>query len=301
MGRLIKAEFRKILTTKLWWAMMIPAFILALAWAWGVSALTTDIVDDVADEAILTQFNISIDQLSWSAIALTRSMNIATIFPMIFGALALASEINRKTITTSFLTAPNRGSLLSAKAVTYVVWGLIFGVLIAVGASLGTVIGSGSDYLPSGGDWLMIALSGILGCLLWTLLGLGVGALLGSPVGALVLLLIYSLIVGPIGDLVMTGLTDGSYLAGFLPNGAANGLTGSTASQVLFTQVQDLILNVGGGLVSQDDQEGFEEVVRAIAGAPGALTLWISGLIFLAWTAIFFALGILRNRTRDIT
>ncbi|HEY0453073.1 ABC transporter permease subunit [Actinophytocola sp.] len=301
MGRLIKAEFRKILTTKMWWAMMIPAFILALAWAWGVSALTTNIVDDVADEAILTQFNISIDDLSWSAIALTRSMNIATIFPMIFGALALASEISRKTITTSFLTAPNRGALLSAKAITYVAWGLIFGVLIAIGASLGTVIGSGSNYLPSGGAWFMIALSGILGCLLWTLLGLGVGALLGSPVGALVLLLIYSLIVGPIGDIVMTGLSNGSYLAGFLPNGSANGLTGSTASQVLFSQVQDLILNVGGGVVSQSDQEGFEEVVRAIAGAPGALTLWISGLIFLAWTAIFFFLGILRNRTRDIT
>jgi ABC-2 type transport system permease protein len=300
MGRLIKAEFRKILTTKLWWALMIPALLLALGWAWGVSALTTDIVDDVSSEEVLTQFNITIDQLSWSAIALTRSMNIATIFPMIFGALALASEINRKTITTSFLTAPNRAALLSAKAVTYVAWGLIYGVAIAIGASVGTLIGSGDNYLPSGGDWFMIVLSGVIGCLLWTLLGLGVGALLGSPVGALVLLLIYSLIVGPIGDLVMTGLTEGSYLAGFLPNGSANGLTGATASQVLFTQVEDLILNAGG-VVNDDQREGFEEVVRALAGAPGALALWISAGIFLAWTAFFFMLGIMRNRTRDIT
>jgi ABC-2 type transport system permease protein len=227
-------------------------------------------------------------------------MNIATIFPLIFGTLALASELSRRTITTSFLTAPNRGSLLSAKAITYVIWGLLYGVVIALGASIGTALGSKSEYLPDAGQWMMIALSGILGCLLWTLFGLGVGALMGSPVGALVVLLIYSLIVGPIGDLVMTGLTEGSYLAGFLPNGSANGLTGATASQVLSAQVIDLIQNAGG-VVDNEGREEFEQVVRFAAGAPGALSLWLSGLVFLVWTAIFFGLGIMRNRTRDIT
>lgn len=300
MGNLIKAEFRKILTTKMWWAMMVPALLLALGWAWGVSALITSIVSDISDVDLIEEFNISFDDLSWSVIALTRSMNIATIFPMIFGTLALASELSRRTITTSFLTAPNRGTLLSAKAVTYVIWGLLYGIVIALGASIGTALGSESAYLPDAGQWMMIALSGILGCLLWTLLGLGVGALLGSPVGALVILLIYSLIVGPIGDLVMTGLTEGSYLAGFLPNGSANGLTGATASQILSAQVIDLVTNAGG-TVDTDGREQFEQVVRGIAGAPGALTLWLSGLVFLVWTAIFFLLGIMRNRTRDIT
>lgn len=300
MGMLIKAEFRKILTTKMWWAMMVPAVLLALGWAWGVSALITSIVSDVSDVDLIEEFNISFDDLSWSVIALTRSMNIATIFPLIFGTLALASELSRRTITTSFLTAPNRGALLSAKAITYVVWGLLYGVVIGLGASIGTALGSDSNYLPDPGQWIMIVLSGILGCLLWTLFGLGVGALMGSPVGALVILLIYSLIVGPIGDLVMTGLTEGSYLAGFLPNGSANGLTGATASQVLAGQVIDLVQNAGG-TVDDEGREQFEQVVRGIAGAPGALTLWLSGLVFLVWTGVFFLLGIMRNRTRDIT
>lgn len=300
MGMLIKAEFRKILTTKMWWAMMVPAVLLALGWAWGVSALITSIVSDVSDVDLIEEFNISFDDLSWSVIALTRSMNIATIFPLIFGTLALASELSRRTITTSFLTAPNRGALLSAKAITYVVWGLLYGVVISLGASIGTALGSDSNYLPDPGQWIMIVLSGILGCLLWTLFGLGVGALMGSPVGALVILLIYSLIVGPIGDLVMTGLTEGSYLAGFLPNGSANGLTGATASQVLAGQVIDLVQNAGG-TVDDEGREQFEQVVRGIAGAPGALTLWLSGLVFLVWTGVFFMLGIMRNRTRDIT
>ncbi|GAB1508860.1 ABC transporter permease subunit [Actinophytocola sp. KF-1] len=300
MGNLIKAEFRKILTTKMWWAMMVPAVLLALGWAWGVSALITSIVDDLSNEAVFREFNITIDDLSWSVIAMTRAMNIATIFPMIFGTLALASELSRRTITTSFLTAPTRASLLSAKAITYVVWGVLYGVVIAVGASLGTLLGSNSDYLPDAGQWMMMALAGILGCLLWTLFGLGVGALLGSPVGALVILLIYSLIVGPVGDLVMTGLTEGSYLAGFLPNGSANGLTSATASQVLVGQLNDLVQSLGGTL-DADDGLDFELGVRAIAGAPGALSLWLSGLVFLVWTSVFFFLGIMRNKTRDIT
>ena len=105
---------------------------------------------------------------------------------------------------------------------------------------------------------------------------MGVGALLGSPVGALVLLLIYALLVGPIGDLIMTGLTEGSYLAGFLPNGSANGLTGATASQVLFGQVAGPGPRRGRRDRRRAAVDGFEQVVAARRGAPGAFALWIS-------------------------
>jgi ABC-2 type transport system permease protein len=298
MGRLIKAEFRKILTTRLWWALLIPAVLLAAGWAWGASALITDIIDDASDDSVIEELGISIDQLSWSSIALTRSMNIATIFPMIFGALAIASEINRKTITTSFLTAPTRSSVLGAKAITYVLWGLIYGAIVAGAASLGVLIGSNSKYVPEAGDWILILMSGVIACMLWTLLGMGVGALLGSPVGALVILLIYALIVGPIGELILTGITEGSHIAGFLPNGSANGLTGSTATALLFDQAQQL---AGGQLISESTKDDFEQLFRALTGAPGAFALWVSGLIFLAWTMVFFVTGLLRNQRRDIT
>ena len=298
MGRLIKAEFRKILTTRLWWALLIPAVLLALGWAWGASAFLTSVINDAADSDVVRELDIPIDQLAWSSIALTRSMNIATIFPMVFGALALASEISRKTITTSFLTAPNRASLLGAKAVTYVLWGVIYGVVVATAASIGAAIGSDAKYLPAAGDWILILLSGILACLLWTLLGMGVGALLGSPVGTLVLLLIYALLVGPFGELVLTGVTNGSHIAGFLPNGSANGLTGSTATALLFDQAQHL---AGGRFIPPDAKDDFEQAFRAFTGAPGAFALWISGLIFLGWTMLFFLTGLLRNQRRDIT
>ncbi|SDD60678.1 ABC transporter permease subunit [Actinokineospora iranica] len=301
MGRLINAEFRKILTTKLWWGLMIPAVVLAVLWAWGWSAVTGELINDVTNEPELRNFDVPVDEMSWSVIALARSINIASIFPMIFGALGLASELSRKTITTTFLTAPSRASVLGAKAITYVLWGAIFGLVISAAASLGTLIGSDTNLLPEGEQWFLIVLAGMIMCILWTLVGLGVGALIGSPVGALVILLIYALVVGPFGEVVLFGTTEGSNLPGFLPNGSANGLTGSTAAALLFEQIQTLVFNRGGAAIPASRQETIEEIIRFSAGAPGAFSLWISGLIFLGWTALFFMTGIIRNQRRDIT
>jgi len=295
MGRLIKAEFLKIFTTKLWWALLIPAVALALGWAWLAAIAFTDIANDIEDALDLV--NVNDAQLSLTSLALTRAMNFATLFPMVFGALALASEINRKTITTSFLTAATRSSVLGAKAIVYTVWGLIYGVVVAVAASIGVLIGTGDGALPDAGDWILILLVGIVACMLWTLLGMGVGALLGSPVAALVILLLYAALVGPVAELIITLSTEGSNIAGVMPNGSANGLTGSTAAELLFNQIQDLF----GGNPTESQREDFDTIARAAAGAPGAFSMWISGLIFAAWTGLFFVLGIFRNKTRDIT
>ncbi|GAB3458780.1 ABC transporter permease subunit [Actinophytocola sediminis] len=294
MGNLIRAEFLKIFTTKLWWALLIPAVALALGWGWLSAIAFTDIANSIGDAL---DVDVNETDIAVNSVALTRAMNFATLFPMVFGALALASEINRKTITTSFLTAGSRSSVLGAKAIVYTLWGLIYGAVVAGAASLGVLIGSGGDLLPDGGDWILILLVGIIACMLWTLLGMGVGALLGSPVATLVILLLYAALIGPVAELIIWLSSEGSNIAGLMPNGAANGLTGSTAAELLFNQIQDL----AGGNPTEEQKENFDMVARAAAGAPGAFSMWISGLIFLGWTAIFFVFGILRNKSRDIT
>ncbi|GGS26090.1 MULTISPECIES: ABC transporter permease subunit [Actinokineospora] len=300
MGRLISAELRKILTTKLWWALMIPAFALALGWAWIFSGLTTAVVDEALRDDIIQDLDIRVDEISWSAIALTRGFNIASIFPMIFGALGVASELSRKTITTTFLTAPSRQAVLGAKAAVYALWGLLFGLVIAVGVSLGTLLGAEGGLLPDGQAWFLIILAGLIMCVLWTLVGLGVGALLGSPTAALVVLLVYTLVFGFI-ELLLMGVLEVEHLAGVFPNGAANGLTSSTASALLIDQIQTVVLDRTGTSLSDDRQDVFEEVIRAVAGGAGSFSLWVSGLIFLGWTALFIGTGMARNAKRDIT
>lgn len=302
MLRLIKAEFRKTLTTKLWWALLIPTVLVALGWAWGAAELSTRFFENISNDEDLRRAGVDFTELSWSALAFTRAINIATIFPMVFGGLAIASELSRKTITTSFLTAPNRTMLLAAKTVTYAAWGAVYGVVVVGAASLGLLLGSSESQLVDFSAWWPIAVAGILSCLLWTLLGVGVGALIGSPAGSLVVLLVYALLIGPISEVFVAGLAQGgSNIAGWLPNGSANGLTGSTAAEVLSGEVQDLSERTGAGMLAPDLVATFEDGVRWAAGAPGALTLWASALVFLGWSALALGGGLFRTRTRDIT
>ena len=290
MGNLIKAEFRKTTTTGLWWGLMIPTVLLAFGWALGTGAIfktVSDFMNSSDAEELATLLNVDPSQWQMSVFGIARSINVATIFPMIFGGLAIANEINRKTITTTFLTSPNRVSALAAKMIVYILWGAIFGVAIVASVSIGIALTSNSGSLPDAGGWLALAGVGILSSILMTMFGVGVGALMTSVVGTTVVLLLYMLIVENGLQLVLAsqGLPE---IIGFLPNGAVNGLTGSVASSLFLSNA---------GVVPED----MVDALRAFAGALGAFDWWLSGLIFLAWSALFFLGGWAATQRKDIT
>jgi ABC-2 type transport system permease protein len=290
MGNLIKAEFRKTTTTGLWWGLLIPTVLTALGYALITGAIGKSLMDAISSSEFETLREIlRIDESEWkvSLFGMARSINIATIFPMIFGGLAIANEINRKTITTTFLTAPTRVSALASKMVVYVLWGAIYGVAIVAAVGIGLVITSDSSALPDAGGWLAMAGVGILSSVLMTLFGVGVGALVTSVVGTTVVLLLYMLLIenGIQWVLGTQGLPE---LIGFLPNGAVNGITGSVASSLFFQTA---------GVVPQE----LQDATRFIAGALGAYDWYLSALIFMVWTALFFLGGWLATQRKDIT
>jgi len=290
LTNLVKAEFRKTTSTGLWWGIMIPTVLIALGWALGTGAIGKSIMDVVnsSDAEDLTQL-LGIDSSQWqvSVFGMARSINIATVFPMIFGGLAISSEISRRTITTTFLTAPNRVSALTAKLLVYLAWGAIFGVAIVASVSIGIVITSDSAALPDATGWVAMAGVGILSSILMTMFGVGIGALMTSPIATTIVLILYMLILENGIQLVLAAQGVPSII-GFLPNGAVNGLTGSVAA--------NLFLSTAG--VVPDE---LNEVIRGIAGALGAFDWWLSGLIFLVWTAIFFLGGWAATQKKDIT
>lgn len=291
MGNLIKSEFRKTLTTGLWWGLLIPtvllSFVLALAFgAAGQTFLDFASSDDLAELSEL----LDLDPGSWtfSVFALARAINVGTIFPMIFGGLAIAGELNRRTLTVTFLTAPNKVSALTAKMIVYVAWGAIYGIIVVAVSSLGVVLTTDSSALPSAGAWFGIGGTGLLATILVTMFGVGVGALLGSTVGTTLLLTLYMLLGENL--LVLWLSTYVPYLGGFLPNGSASGLTGSIAAS--------FFLENATGAVPPE----MEYVVRIIAGAgTGALDWWASGLVFLGWTLLAFVGGWAVIQRKDIT
>ncbi len=289
MVNLIKAEIRKILSTNLWWALLIPSVLVAVGWAWVWSALGSTLADAVTQDPEFRSLGISLNKLPIAAFGMARSINITTIFPMIVGGLAVASEVQRKTITTTFLTAPSRLAALSAKLTTYVLVGLGYGVVITGFASLGIVLGAHShpSLLPDAGHWLALVGTGLLSTLLWTLLAVGIGALFGNTIATVVSLLLYTILVENLVMLVLPG-----HVPAFFPNQSADGITSSVAAQAFLDKV---------GYIPSEFKDKVEYLVRAVAGASGTYAWWIEALIFLAWTGIFFGFGAFAIRRRDIT
>ncbi|WP_112269045.1 ABC-2 transporter permease [Lentzea terrae] len=290
MGNLVQAELRKTTTTGLWWGLLIPTAVLALGWGLSTGLLgkyfvdfaSTSEVDEVSDFLGVTP-----DQWKVSLFGIARAINISTIFPMVFGALAISGEINRRTITTTFLTAPSRMQALLAKMLVYVLWGAVYGLAIMLFLGIGVVLTSNAGQLPDAGGWVTLTLVCVLSSVLMTMFGVGIGALIPNVAGSIVLLLLYFLVIENVLHLVLAYLEVPAVI-GFLPNGSINGLTGSAAV--------DLFLSTAGVVPPE-----IEDVLRAIAGAGGALDWWWSGLVFLGWSGIVFAGGWALTQSKDIT
>jgi ABC-2 type transport system permease protein len=293
MGRLIKAEFRKTLTLNAWWVLIIPLVLVSfwLSYIWG--NLTNDFAQFIGKgpaSIIAEESGLTPDRLPVGLMAIAHGVNVAQLIPAIFGVFALAGEYSSKTITTTFLTAPNRVAALSAKMITYILWGALYGLLSFGVAALAALITVDSSRLPSAGEWLAALGATVLAYVLVTLFGIGFGAVLNKIVLAVLLLVGYFLVVENLLVVLFWGKTD--ILGAILPNGTANGIVGGVAADGMGITS----LHIPGAV------ENFDKLgLQLAAGAPGVISWWASALVFLAWTLVFFAGGWAGNQRRDIT
>jgi ABC-2 type transport system permease protein len=278
MDRLIKAEYRKIFTTNLWWALLIPAAALSLGFTWGGAALGT--LADIEREAG--------GALPLALPAFAQGINFATVFALILGGTAVTGEIRHKTITTSYLTGPTRGAVLTAKLIVYTTIGALYGVVCMLAATLGALLGNN---FPDAVDWFSLAATGALAMVLWTLLGVGIGALIGNQVGTIVGAIVYVLVVEPVISVVLRA-NDGGAIPPYMPN--------TSGSQMVATQSLDLLFdNLPFGTPRQQ-QRAYSEF-QEVFGLTDSPSWWGSGLIFVLYVAVFAVVGYLVARQRDIT
>ncbi|QWF82315.1 ABC transporter permease subunit [Amycolatopsis sp. CA-230715] len=293
MGRLIKAEFRKTLTLNTWWILLIPLVVVSfwMSFTWG--KITNDFVSYIGSgtaRQLSALIGLSPGELPVGLLSIAHGVNITQLIPAVFGVFALAGEYSSKTITTTFLTAPNRVSALSAKMISYSAWGALYGLLSFGVAALATLITVDSPGQPSGGQWIAALGATILSYILVTLFGIGLGAVLNKVVLGVLLVIGYFLIIENVLVLVMWRWAP--ILGGILPNGTANGIVGGVAAEAFGFNS----LNIPGD-TARFDQLGLQ----LAAGAPGVISWWASALIFAGWTALFFVGGWLSNQKRDIT
>ena len=265
MRAALVAEQRKLLTTRLWWILLVG---LAAYLAFVAGVLTFSLVftpDDQAPPPIT-----GVDAAA-GVYGLTNA--VGYVFPLVIGSLMMTTEFRYQTITESLLVEPRRTVLLAAKLVAALPLGLVYGVVATVsvvGVSAPLLGWKGDGAFLTDPDVVAVLLLGVVVTALWTMIGVAFGSVLTNQVAAIVVLLAFTQFVEPIARLALGSFDATASVAKFLPGAAADGLIGNS-----------LIGELGGGSTE-------------LLSRPAAL------LVLLGYAVALAAVGRVTTLRRDI-
>ncbi|HEY1917339.1 MAG TPA: ABC transporter permease subunit [Streptosporangiaceae bacterium] len=182
MTSLIRAELRKLVTTRTVPALAAGSLVLIIAGIFATAATTTPGGSGSAARAVL-------------AVA-----GLAQTFALLAGVLSVTSEYRHKTIISALLTTPRRLPVLVAKLITLAITGLVAGVLATGVATAITLPVLAGKHIPAGVGGVQVAAiiaGGGVATALCAALGVAVGAIVRNQVGAVITVLALLYIVVP--------------------------------------------------------------------------------------------------------
>ncbi len=275
MGTALRTEYRKLVTTRMWWVLLLAmaaymaflAAIMAFVLTQDPSAGTSPFPGASPEEPA----PLSATDLAQTVYTLATSLGY--VFPVIVGALAMTGEFRHQTITPTLLAEPRRTVVLVAKMLSSVAVGLLFGVvgtLATVGAGAAVLALLGEDPALSEPIVLRSAGLSVLALTVWTVVGVAFGTLLTNQVAVIVVLLAFTQFVEPVLRVVLAQLDWAEGIAKFLPGAAGEAITGAS--------------------------------FYAESGLAADLLSSVEGLVvLLAYAVVFAVLGRLLTLRRDIT
>ena len=236
MTGLVRAEWTKLFTTRTWVGMLLGACVLA----GGFAALFTGLAGQ--DEGLPELGSEVFEELVFSVAA------NASVFLLILGIIGMTQEYRHRTATPTFLTTPRRGQVVAAKVLAYALVAVPLAlVVLAVNVVVVLVYAGARGNAPelTGDNLRTIAASGLV-LVVFTVIGVGVGALVRNQVGAIVGALVYLNVIEPI--VASIGAVSGAYK--WLPGGAVQAVTSDFEAPDLLEPWQGTILLLAYGLVA---------------------------------------------------
>jgi ABC-type transport system involved in multi-copper enzyme maturation permease subunit len=240
MIRLLRAEWTKLFTTRVWLGLLLGACVMV----GGFSALITGFAGASQDGRPGLP---PVGDPQFEQVAFAVSTNACVLF-LILGIIGMTQEYRHRTATPTFLTEPRRWRVVVAKLVAYALIAVPFAVaVVGVNVLVVTVYAGARGAAPSlSGDNLQVVLSAGLALVIYALIGVGIGALLRNQVGAIVGGLVYLFVV----ETVIRQIPATSVAYKWMPGGALEAMTATFRGPDLLGAWQGGLLLVGYGLLA---------------------------------------------------
>jgi ABC-2 type transport system permease protein len=225
---ILRAELRKTTTTRLWWIVLICIVVIG----GGYAAFPATV-------AVL-QASSSGSGEPFNDPGIVRSIynggnTVTRVGAMVVGIAVMGSEYRYQTLAATFLATPRRSRVLLAKAVSLLLFGLLYGLAsVAAGVAVSVpfiLANGGSFFLDQTETWRSLIL-GVCSLALWTMFGMGIGILVKNMLVAMLVGICFAYLVEPILSLVFF-LRKWDLPLNLMPSGATNAMLDIT-SPVLF-------------------------------------------------------------------
>ena len=269
----LRAEFVKLFSTRLWWVLALILFVYVAATAGILAGVFGGLSDQVAAQGGNAP---QVPPGELHLIVYSVASTVGYVFPVLLGALATTSEFRHQTLTPTFLASPRRGGVLTAKLIVMAIVGAGFGavsLLASIGLGAPILAATGNDAALGAEDtWLLVGRL-LLAMALWAVIGVGLGVLIPSQVAAIVVVLAFTQFVEPILRAAASVWDWTAEVGQFLPGAASDALVGSS----IFT---------------------------SLAAGPTAarmLDWWQGGLVLLGIAVVAAAVGYLTSWRSDVT
>jgi ABC-2 type transport system permease protein len=240
MTALVRAEWTKLFTTRVWIGLLIGACVMA----GGFAALFTGLagVEQNGQPGLP-----AVGTPQYEEIVFAIAANASVLF-LILGIIGMTNEYRHRTATPTFLTTPRRGRVVVGKLLAYAVAAIPFALLVlAVDVLVVMVYAGARGTAPSlDGDNLRTLGAAGLVLVVFAVIGVGIGALLRNQVGAIVGALVYLYVAEPIISSI--GALQGAYK--WLPGGAVQAITSDFQAPDLLEPWQGGLLLLGYGLLA---------------------------------------------------
>lgn len=218
MAALIKAEIRKLFSTKLWMWLLLGA--LAFTTLAAVFTILGSGRQDSPTPSLSTPTGLH---------NLFATAGAGSVLAIVLGAVGMTAEFRHMTATPTFLATPRRGRVVLAKLATYLLVGAGYGL-----ACVALVLAIALPWLPAKGVHVSLGSDGIPAVLvasiaviaIYALLGVGVGALVRNQIAAVVGTLIYLFVL----ENLVSAIPHVRDYYKYFPGGAANALSQATTS-----------------------------------------------------------------------